>query len=433
MKRRVALHTLGCKLNYSETSSIASDFVARGYDVVELGEPADVIVINTCTVTEQADIECKKIIRKGLRGSPEAAVIVTGCYAQLQPEEIASFEGVHAVVGTAEKTTIAERAEEFIALETPLIVVSDLADTPFTGSSTSEGDARTRAFLKLQDGCDYSCSFCTIPLARGPARAMEYEQILPSIQSLIDKGFQEIVLSGINLGEYRDSKGRRFLDIVQLLNEKAPDARIRISSIEPNTLSKEIIHVVASSTIFANHFHVPLQSGSADVLRRMRRRYNPERYREVVHQIASVMPRAGIGIDVIVGFPGETEEHFEESYHFIESLPFSYLHVFTYSERENTPAASYSDKVPVSVRRARTARLRALSESRRTQHASTFVGEIVTIIPETYDALNGTWEGWSNEYVRVHMKAPELLVQGKQQVYIERQEHGELYGVMVTS
>ena len=409
----MALHTLGCKLNYSETSSIAEDFRKRGYEIVDLGEPTDIIVINTCTVTEQADTECRKIIRRGLKAAPDARVVVTGCYAQLKPEEIASFDGVTAVVGTAGKSHIAAHAEQYLEATAPIVDVQDLDDdTSFVGSSTAEGDSRSRAFLKLQDGCDYSCSFCTIPLARGPARAMAFPDVIPAIRDLSQQGYTEVVLSGINLGEYHAPTGERFVDVVRTVASEALPLRVRVSSIEPNTLTTAIIDIIASSPVFAKHLHIPLQSGSSEILRKMRRRYQPEHYREIVEYVRHTMSDAGIGIDVIVGFPGETDELFEESYRFLESVPWSYLHVFTYSERVNTPAAAYPGRVPVDVRRARTARLRALSDRRRSQHAASFVGNNVVIVPESYDAATGRWVGWSSEYVRVHMSGPELLVRG---------------------
>ncbi len=417
MSKRVAFHTLGCKLNYSETSSISADFVARGYQVVPLGAEAELIVINTCTVTENADAECRKIVRRGLKGAPDAAVVVTGCYAQLQPEDVASIDGVRAVFGTAEKSGIADLADEILSWDTPQIHTSDLSeDTSFVGSATAEGDSRTRAFLKLQDGCDYTCTFCTIPLARGPARAMEFERIAEAIDGLVRDGFHEIVLSGINLGEYKAPSGERFADVVRLIDVLQPPVRVRISSIEPNTLSNEIIDLVANSTVFVPHFHVPLQSGSVEILKRMRRRYNPEKYQQVAQRIFERMPHAALGIDVIVGFPGETDDLFEESWRFLESIPFTYLHVFTYSERENTPAASYADVVPMSVRKARTARLRAFSEQRRAEHHARNVGSTRIVIPETFDAQSGTWSGWTENYVRVAMHAPELIVRGPHRV-----------------
>ncbi len=413
MSKRVAFHTLGCKLNYSETSALAGQFRDKGFEIVPLGADTDLIVVNTCTVTENADTECRKIIRRGLKGAPDAAVVVTGCYAQLQPEEIASIDGVRAVFGTAEKADIAHRVEEILSLETPRVFTTEFTDeTSFVGATTAEGDSRTRAFVKLQDGCDYSCTFCTIPLARGPARAMAFDQIPETINGLVRDGFHEIVLSGINLGEYKAPSGERFVDVVRAIDAMAPPLRARISSIEPNTLTDEIIDVVAESTVFVPHFHIPLQSGSAAILKQMRRRYNPEMYRRVIERIHERMPDAALGIDVIVGFPGETDDLFEESWRFLESLPFTYLHVFTYSERENTPAASYDGVVPMNVRKARTARLRAFSDQRRAEHHTCNVGTTRTVIPETYDRASGTWSGWTENYVRVAMQANELIVQG---------------------
>ena len=415
--KKVAFHTLGCKLNYAETSSLQQDFLKRGFDVVALGEPADLVVINTCTVTENADTECRKIVRRALRGAPEAAVAVTGCYAQLQPEEIASIDGVRAVFGTAEKSTIAQRAEEILDLDAPHLFVDELdADTTFVGSRTTESDSRTRAFLKLQDGCDYSCTFCTIPLARGPARAMDFAGIKPAIESVEQDGFHEVVLSGINLGEYQASTGERFIDVIKTIDDLQPNLRVRISSIEPNTIKQEHIDVLSTSSVFVPHLHIPLQSGSAEVLKHMKRRYNPAQYRATIEALHERMPDMGLGIDVIVGFPGETDELFEESFEFIKSLPFTYLHVFTYSERRNTPAASMGDRVPMNVRRERTARLRALSEEHRQLHHERNVGTERVIIPETFNRERGTWSGYTENYVKVAYKAPELIINGPHRV-----------------
>lgn len=417
MHKRVAFHTLGCKLNYSETSTLQRRFEELGYHVVPFGTETDVIVVNTCTVTENADTECRKIIRRGLTSSPNAAVAVTGCYAQLQPEEIASIEGVSAVFGTAEKLSIAERVDDFITAEAPMIYVSDLDDaTTFEGSRTSDGDSRTRSFLKLQDGCDYTCTFCTIPLARGPARAMPFNAVRRELENVAREGYHEAVLSGINLGEYKAEKGERFIDVVRLIEEMQPPFRVRISSIEPNTVSEELIDIMASSSVFVPHLHMPLQSGSAEILKKMRRRYNPDMYRKVVEYAVAKMPDMAIGIDVIVGFPGETDEEFERSFEFLRSIPFTYLHVFTYSERENTPAKDYPGTVPKNVRRARTHRLRALSEERRRAHHMRNIGTTRTFLPEHYDHSLGGWFGWTENYVRVLHKTHQLIKLGPHQL-----------------
>ena len=436
--KRVSFHTLGCKLNYSESSSLAGRFEQRGYTVVPFGDPSDLIVINTCTVTENADVECRKIIRRGLKGAPGASVAVTGCYAQLQPEEIASIDGVKAVFGTAEKLSIADRAEEILSFDTPQIFVAELgAETTFMGSRTTVNDSRTRAFLKLQDGCDYSCTFCTIPIARGPARAMPFHEIEKHVRLLESDGFHEVVLTGINLGEYKAPTGERFVDVLDHLQNLSPQFRVRISSIEPNTLTDDIIDLTLphqhtstqAHSLFCPHFHIPLQSGSADILRRMKRRYNPDMYRRVIEKIFDKRADAALGIDVIVGFPGETEEHFNETVRFLESLPFTYLHVFTYSERENTPAASYADRVPMQIRKERTALLRELSEQRRMQHYHNNLGTIRSVLPESYDMDAGGWYGWTENYVRVLYKASQLIVNGPKHVLLTELHDDVVVGI----
>lgn len=424
MHKRVAFHTLGCKLNYSETSTIQRQFEDLGYRVVPFGEETDVIVVNTCTVTENADTECRKIIRRGLTTSPHAAVAVTGCYAQLQPEEIASIDGVSAVFGTAEKFSIADRLGDFLETPSPKIFVSDLDDaTTFTSSRTSDGDSRTRSFLKLQDGCDYSCTFCTIPLARGPARAMPFDAVQRELENIAREGYHEAVLSGVNLGEYRAPSGERFINVVKMIEAMQPPFRVRISSIEPNTVSDELIDIVAGSTIFVPHLHLPLQSGSAEILKKMKRRYNPEMYQRLVQQINTTLPDAAIGIDVIVGFPGETDAAFEETVEFLTQLPWSYLHVFTYSERSDTPALDYPGVVPKNVRKARTHRLRALSDVRRKEHYARNIGSTRIFLPEHYDHDLGGWFGWTENYVRVLHKTHQLIKLGPHAVTIHSLEN----------
>ncbi len=420
---RIAFHTLGCKLNYSETATVRDELVHRGHVVVPFSEEADVLLVNTCSVTENADTECRKIIRRGLRTSPNASVVITGCYAQLQPEEIASIDGVKAVVGMTQKFNIGEMLDVIVSSASPRIYVDEISTaTVFNGSRTGRGDSRTRSFFKIQDGCDYSCTFCTIPLARGPARAMSLLAIRQELESIAHEGYHEVVLSGINLGEYRGENGERFIDVLKMIDDYRPPYRVRISSIEPNTLSPEMIDLIAASKTIVPHLHVPLQSGSADVLRSMRRRYNPGKYREMAAHIATVMPHAALGIDVIVGFPGETDELFEETVTFLESLPFTYLHVFTYSERENTPASSMSGQVDVSLRRARTQKLRALSNERTTRFHAEQCGSTRVMIPEGFDPTTGTWDGWTENHVYVRLEAPSTLMKKPYRVLLQQVE-----------
>jgi threonylcarbamoyladenosine tRNA methylthiotransferase MtaB len=435
----VSFYTLGCKLNYAETSQLQHIFEQAGHAVVPFGEPTDAVIINTCTVTENADKECRQIIRRALRTSPAAFVGVTGCYAQLQPEEIASIEGVDAVFGAKEKFKIPSLVEGvaggFRKFNTPHCFVDDIGgEIEFVEAHSTENDSRTRAFLKLQDGCNYKCSFCTIPLARGKSRAMEFSLIPQKIRDLEQAGYHEVVLSGINLGDYVASTGEEFTDVVRAIEAMQPNLRVRISSIEPNLLTQEIIDIIAQSKVFCPSFHIPLQSGSPEILRQMRRRYKAEYYADLVHRIKSQMPLAAIGVDVIVGFPTESDSHFEETYTFLHELPVSYLHVFSYSERENTPAAELSANggiVPPHKRAERSKRLRGLSAKKK----FTFYHEQLTsseasieasieaalervVIPEQRNAETGRWTGWTENYVRVEFAAPPMLVQSPVRVQL---------------
>lgn len=399
--------TLGCKLNYSESSTLGTRFRDVGYEVVREGEPADVIVVNTCSVTENADAECRKVVRKLLRGSPDAIVAITGCYAQLQPESVASIDGVRGVFGTAEKLEIPDFVEELSRATSPLIyVAATSSDMHFVPTGTAPADGRTRAFVKLQDGCDYSCSFCTIPLARGGSRSMPFADVVQQLDQLAGERFHEVILSGINLGEYQAPTGERLVDVLQHLVQLRPPYRVRVSSIEPNTLHDDVINALGSCDTFCPHVHVPLQSGSNSVLRRMRRRYTAERYRDVMQRLHATIPGLAVGIDVITGFPGETQAEFEETFSFLEGLSFTYLHVFTYSERPSTPAALFGDVVPMNVRRARTARLRALSDARRTAFYAQDIGSVRTVVTESYDVERKRWIGWTENYIRVAVDLP---------------------------
>ncbi len=407
---RVALTTLGCKLNATETSAIERRFVEDGHEIVEYGQRAELLVINTCSVTEQADTECRKIVRKGLRGAPGARVVVTGCYAQLKPDAVLSIDGVSAVVGTADKMRIAELAGDVLRSTVQLRHVQPLTGaTEFTAARSSRINTRTRAFIKVQDGCDYTCSFCTIPLARGPARAMNLSNVRQDLINIVHEGFHECVISGINLGEYHTSEGHRLVDLLTMIDSMQLPIRVRLGSIEPNTLTPAIIDLIAASKTIVPHLHVPLQSGSAEVLRAMRRRYNPSMYRTVIERLSRVLPDAAVGIDVITGFPGEGDAEFEETIELLHDLPWSYLHVFTYSERSNTDAAIMEGSVDVSVRRERTRRLRGLSEERTQEFHRRQLGSVRSFLPEGYDASTGMWTGWTENHVAICMTgAPDM-------------------------
>jgi len=408
---RVALTTLGCKLNATETSAIERRFVEAGHEIVEYGHPAELLVVNTCSVTEQADTECRKIVRKGLRGSPGARVIVTGCYAQLKPDAVLSIDGVSAVVGTANKMRIAELAGDVLRSTVQLRHVQPLTGaTEFTAARSSRINTRTRAFIKVQDGCDYTCSFCTIPLARGPARAMNLSLVRQELIDIVHEGFHECVISGINLGEYHTPEGHRLVDLLTMIDSMQLPIRVRLGSIEPNTLTPAIIDLIAASKTIVPHLHVPLQSGSAEVLKGMRRRYNPMMYRTVIERLYASMPHAGLGIDVITGFPGESDVAFEETMEFLRSLPWTYLHVFTYSERSHTDAASMQGAVDVAVRRERTRRLRQLSDERTQEFHRRQIGSVRSFLPEGYDARTGMWSGWTENHVAVCMPGASDMV-----------------------
>ena len=405
-KPSVSVHTLGCKLNYAESSSIARQFADRGFLLVPFGDETDVLLLNTCSVTENAEKECRQLIRRVLRRSPGAFVIVTGCYAQLRPEEIAGIDGVDWVLGAKEKFEIFNHIESLDKSYGPRILASEIADvTEFHSAITSERDERTRAFLKVQDGCDYSCSFCTIPKARGASRSAEIGDVVERAVRLCEEGFHEIVLSGVNVGDFGQKTDGTFLGLIQAINEESKiTARIRISSIEPNLLTDEIIELVASSDKFCPHFHIPLQSGSARILRLMQRRYQPDLYRARIEKIKSLMPNAGIGADVIVGFPGEREEDFQATYEFVGSLELSYLHVFTYSERPGTKAAMMDGSIPISIRKDRNRMLRILSEKKKRAFLELQRGREANVLLER--GTGQAMEGYTENYMRVRLKSP---------------------------
>lgn len=409
--KKVALHTLGCKLNYAESSAIGERFRGNGFDVVEFGDVPDVVVVNSCTVTQSADRECRQIVRRALRANPDAFVIVTGCYAQLKPEEIASIDGVDLVLGSSEKFRIFDIVDRFEKRNVPKVAVGDIASASDFGPAFSgEGDARTRAFLKVQDGCDYNCSFCTIPLARGASRSQPVEDVLAHARRLVANGYREIVLTGVNTGDYGRKEGTTFHDLLLRLHEVEGLARLRISSIEPNLLTDPIIALAAGSDRLMPHFHIPLQSGSDEILGRMRRRYRSGLYRDRVASILAAMPDAGIGVDVIVGFPGEREDHFMETYDFLHELPVQYFHVFTYSEREDTPAAGFEAVVPVEERRRRTRMLRTLSEKKRAAFARRHQGTVRPVLFETPQP-DGSVQGFTDNHIRVRIPAGSELAE----------------------
>ena len=396
-----AFHTLGCKLNFSETSTIARDLGEAGYARVGIDDAPDVVVINTCSVTEQADAKCRNAVRRALNSNPEAFVAVIGCYAQLKPREISEIDGVDIVLGTSEKFNLLEHISA--KKEQAEVAVGPIKEVRSFIPGFSSQD-RTRTFLKVQDGCDYFCSFCTIPLARGRSRNASVQETVATARQATDQGAKEIVLTGVNIGDFGKSTGESFLDLVQALDNEVPAERFRISSIEPNLLTPEIIAHVAESSKFQPHFHIPLQSGSDPVLKSMRRRYRTALYRERIEAIRNVLPDASIGVDVITGFPNESEAAFAETQAFLLDLPISYLHVFTYSERARTTAPRMEESVPVEVRKARTKQLRMLSLKMQRQHYDRFVGTSKPVLFEE-STEDGLRFGYTPEYVRVGIDA----------------------------
>ncbi|NNE33149.1 MAG: tRNA (N(6)-L-threonylcarbamoyladenosine(37)-C(2))-methylthiotransferase MtaB [Winogradskyella sp.] len=412
--KKVAFYTLGCKLNFSETSTIARSFKDEGFDRVDFKEKADIYVINTCSVTENADKRFKNIVKQAQRVNPEAFVAAIGCYAQLKPEELADVNGVDLVLGATEKFKITDYLNDLSKNDFGEVHSCEIEDADFYVGSYSIGD-RTRAFLKVQDGCDYKCTYCTIPLARGISRSDTMENVLKNAEEISGKGIKEIVLTGVNIGDYGKGEfGNKkhqhtFLELVTELDQVKGIERLRISSIEPNLLKNDTIELVANSRAFVPHFHIPLQSGSNAILKKMKRRYMRELYVDRVNKIREVMPNACIGVDVIVGFPGETEQHFLETYNFLNDLEISYLHVFTYSERDNTEAAVMDGEVPKNVRAKRSKMLRGLSAKKRRAFYESQINTVHTVLFES-ENKEGYIYGFTENYVKVKTPwNPELV------------------------
>ena len=398
LARSVAFHTLGCKLNFSETSSLSRILENEGFEKKDFGDQADVYVINTCSVTDNADKECRQLVRRIQRKSPESLVVITGCYAQLKPAEIASIPGVDLVLGAAEKFNIGTHLRELTKADSAKICSCDITEVTDFHSSWSLND-RTRTFLKVQDGCNYNCSFCTIPLARGKSRSDTIENVVSNVKQLASKGVKEVVLTGVNLGDF-GNRSENFFELARALDQLKGIQRFRISSIEPNLLTNEIIEFVANSDKFMPHFHIPLQSGSNRILGLMRRRYKRELYAERVNLIKTLMPHCSIGVDVIVGFPSETDEDFKETFDFLHNLDISYLHVFTYSERDNTHALNINPVVSMNTRHQRNKTLRNLSYMKMQYFISKHAGETRKVLFEA-ENKNGMMEGYSDNYIKL--------------------------------
>lgn len=409
--KKVAFYTLGCKLNFSETSSISRLFEDNGFEKSKFEEPSDIYVINTCSVTENADKKCRKVVKEALRHSPNAFIAIIGCYAQLKPKEISEIPGVDAVLGAAEKFRLIELLGTFDKKTTPVILASEIKEATRFNHSYSMND-RTRTFLKVQDGCNYNCSFCTIPLARGKSRSDTIQNILTTANEIAKTEVKEVVLTGVNIGDFGIIDGKRkesFLDLIIALNKVDDIDRFRISSIEPNLLTEDIIEFCSRSAKFVPHFHIPLQSGSDKILKLMRRRYERELYSSRIKMIKKIMPDCCIGVDVIVGHPGESEEDFLETYNYLNYLDISYLHVFTYSERPNTHSISLTEEVPLKVRNQRSKMLRGLSEKKKRYFYEQQLNSERTVLFEN-DVEDGMMSGFTENYVRVKAKYDPVLI-----------------------
>ena len=424
--KKVAFHTLGCKLNFSETSSISRNFITHGYEKVGIREFADIYVINTCSVTENANKETRKLIRRSKRINTNAIIVVTGCYAQLKPDELMNVDGVNMVIGAEEKFNVLEHLDRLLlSSEKKLMLKSNINEVKKYEPSYSTND-RTRSFLKVQDGCNYHCTFCTIPKARGSSRSQTIKQTIQVAKQLAATGTKEIVLTGVNIGDFGSGSNESFYDLIVNLDKIKGIERFRISSIEPNLLSDEIIDFCAKSEKFMPHFHIPLQSGSDKILNSMGRRYDKIEFSNRINMIKSLIPDACIGVDVIVGFPSEAEEDFMETYHLIDQLDISYLHVFTYSERENTKALKINPVVPIYERISRSKRLHKLSDKKRKLFYDNFIGEKKYTLFESFK--NGELVGHTDNYIKIHVNGDTSLINTIQRVNILNRKNEYMIG-----
>ncbi len=422
---KVALYTLGCRLNVSETGSISQGFVDRGYQIVPFGDEADVVFINTCTVTDSADSTCRNLIRKAHRSSPEGKIVVAGCYAQMEAQAISKIQGVDLILGTTEKYKVFEYLDEE---EENKIFIEKTHD--FWGASTTLADSRTRAFLKIQDGCNYICSFCIIPFARGRSRALPIKETVLQAQKLLDQGFKEIILTGVNIGEYESNTGEKLSDLIQAILDLPKLTRLRLSSVEPNTIDHELLAVMKSSSKFLNHFHIPLQSGDAQILKEMRRKYTVEDYQKVMDLILEYDPNAGIGADVIVGFPGESDDQFQNTYEFLKKMPITHFHIFPYSKRKGTTAAGMSNHIQHGLKKERVQKLLALGESKLAAFAKNQVGTSGKVLFEKKNN-SGEYEGYTTHFLRVALQSDGDLANQIRDVHFVSAENGKLKGELL--
>ncbi len=423
-KKKVAFHTLGCRLNFSESGSIAQGFADRGYEIVEFGEKADVVFLNTCTVTDGADSTCRNLIRKAQSTSPEGKVVVAGCYAQMEAEKIKQMKGVDLILGTSEKYKVFEYLD---SEEENQIHIDKTSE--FFGAATTLSDSHTRAFLKIQDGCNYVCSFCIIPFARGRSKAISIADALTEAKSLASKGFKEIVLTGVNIGEYESTSGEKLTDLVKAIVALPEIERFRLGSVEPNTVTRELLEVLKASGKHQDHFHIPLQSGSDEILGSMRRKYTMKEYKEIITMVKSYFPDAAIGADVIVGYPGETEEQFLETFNFLRTWPMTHFHVFPYSKRKNTTAAKLPDQIQAGVKKDRVKTLIMLGEAKLDEFSASMVGKSTSVLFEK--TSDGYAEGYSSNYLRVRVKTDSELQNEIREVRLTDYVGGKLLGEFI--
>lgn len=420
--KKVAFHTLGCRLNFSESGSIAQGFVDRGYEVVEFGNPADVVFLNTCTVTDGADSTCRNLIRKAQASSPEAKIVVAGCYAQMEADKIKAMQGVDLILGTSEKYKVFD----YLDSEKDQEVHIDKS-AEFWGASTTLADSHTRAFLKIQDGCNYVCSFCIIPFARGRSRTITVSDALKEAKELASKGFKEIILTGVNIGEYEAISGERLTDLVKMIGDLPEIERLRLGSVEPNTMTRELLETLKATGKYQDHFHIPLQSGSDQILSSMRRKYTSAQYKDILAMVRSYFPEAAFGADVIVGYPGETEEQFLETFNFLRTQPITHFHVFPFSKRKGTTAAKLENQIQSPVKKDRVRTLIMLGEAKLDDFSASMVGKESDVLFET--SVDGFWEGYTSNYLRVRMKSSEDLKNEIRRVKLDSYIAGKLHAI----
>jgi threonylcarbamoyladenosine tRNA methylthiotransferase MtaB len=423
-KKKVSFHTLGCRLNFSESGSIAQGFVDRGYEVVEFGENADVVFLNTCTVTDGADSSCRNLIRKAQNSAPEAKIVVAGCYAQMEADKIKQMQGVDLILGTSEKYKVFDYLESEDDLQIHIDKTSD-----FQGAATTLADSHTRAFLKIQDGCNYVCSFCIIPFARGRSRAISVNEALKEAHGLAAQGFKEIVLTGVNIGEYETASGEKLTDLVKAIVDLPQIQRLRLGSVEPNTITEELLKVLKASGKYQNHFHIPLQSGSDAILSSMRRKYTTSDYQNITQMVKSYFPEAAFGADVIVGYPGETEEQFLETFNFLRSGPITHFHIFPYSKRKGTTAARLENQIQSSVKKERVKTLMMLGQAKLDEFSFNQVGKSTEVLFESQ--VDGYWEGYSSHYLKVRVKSDFDLKNSIHPVLMKNYVGGTLIGEII--